>query len=157
MRIDGDQISRRTGALSRSDLKAVQNGEIVLGLVDGIGRVRRGRPAEPSGGRCLGSSCELGKVGQQTLRSPYGFKGVERGDTWSRLVEVETGIGETDSALGRTGCKCHSETLGFEPALIRYETPADLLANGIEQDRLLDDLAREHFLGKARHEYGFEA
>jgi hypothetical protein len=40
---------------------------------------------------------------------------------------------------------------------VRGETGAELLADGIEQDRLLDDLARKHPLGEARNKNRVEA
>ena len=129
----------------------------MLGIVDGIGGIRRCRPAEP-GCRCrLGPSRKLGKVGKPALGGPHGFQGVEGRHARPGLIEIEARIGEADPALGRAGRKRKRKALTFKPALVRRKVARHLLAHGIEQDRLLDDLAREHLLGKAWHEHRVEA
>jgi hypothetical protein len=121
-----------------------------LGWIRGSGPTK----ARVCGG--LSTSRELSEVGQRPLRGSKGFEAVERGDAWSALFEVQTRIGQANPFVGCTRGQGEGKTLLFNSVLVRRQT-ADLLARCVEQDRLLDDLAREHFLGKAGHEDGVEA
>jgi hypothetical protein len=67
---------------------------------------------------CSFSAC-CSKIGEPALGGPHGFQRVERRHARPCLVEIETGIGETDPALGCADRKCQGETLTFEPALVR--------------------------------------
>ena len=149
-------MSGRAGAFLSLSLKTAEKSEIVFGLIDGVGRISWGGPTEPCVRRRLGSARELGKVGQMTFRSPKGFKAIERRNALTGLVEVEAGIGETNTLVGRACDKRQRKTLFVNPRLVGRKA-ADLFAYRVEQDRLLDDLAREHLLGESRHEYGVEA
>jgi hypothetical protein len=129
----------------------------MLGVVDSIDGIGRRGPTEPGCSYRCGSAGKLSEIGEPALGGPHGFQRVERRHARPSLVEIETGIGETDPALGCAGRKCQRETLTFEPALVRHKAAANLLAQDIKQDRLLDDSARKHPFGEARLEYGFEA
>ena len=103
--IGGDQIAGRPGALLRKRGEPIENGEIVLGVVDGIGGIRRCRPAEPGSGCRFRPSRKLGKVGKPALGGPDGLQSIEGRHARPGLVEIETRIGEADPAFGRAGRK----------------------------------------------------
>ena len=129
----------------------------MLGIVNSFSGIRRRRPAEPSGGCRLRPSRQLGKVRKPALGGPDCLQSIEGRHAWPGLTEVETWIGEANPLFGRASRKCQGETLRVEPAGIRGESAADLLARCVEQDRLLNDLAREHLLREARHQHRVEA
>jgi len=120
----------------------------MLGVVDSIDGIGRRGPTELGCSYRCGSAGKLSEIGEPTLGGPQGFQRVERRHARPSLVEIETGIGETDPALGCAGRKCQRETLTFEPALVRHKAAANLLAHDIKQDRLLDDSARKHPFGE---------
>jgi len=153
----GEQVAGRPGAHLRHRREAIEDREILLGVVDSIDGIGRRGPTELGCSYRCGSAGKLSEIGEPTLGGPQGFQRVERRHARPSLVEIETGIGETDLALGCAGRKCQRETLTFEPALVRHKAAANLLAQDIEQDRLLDDSARKHLFGEAWQEYGFEA
>ena len=92
-------MSGRARTFLSSSLKTVEKSEIVFGLIDGVGWISWGGPTEPRIRRCLGSSRELGEVGQKTFGGPKGFKTIERRNAGTGLVEIKAGIREANSLL----------------------------------------------------------
>ena len=70
--IGGDQVAGCPGALSGKSDESIEDGEIMLGVVNGLGGIRRCGPAEPGSGCGFRSSCKLGKVGEPALSGPDG-------------------------------------------------------------------------------------
>jgi hypothetical protein len=110
-------------ACLRHRREVIEDGEIVLGVVDGIDGIGRRRPTEPGCSYRCGSAGKLSKIGEPALGGPHNFQRVERRHARPSLLQIETGIGETDPALGCAGRQCQRETLTFEPALIVTRPP----------------------------------
>jgi hypothetical protein len=107
--------------------------------------------------RRFSAARQLGEVGKPSFSRTHRFERIEGGHARSGFVEIETGIREAYPPFCGAGGKRKSEVPIFEPMLVRGEVAFDLRAQGIEQDRLFDDLAREHLLREARHEDHVEA
>ena len=90
-------------------------------------------------------------------RESYGFQSVERWHARPGLIEIETRIGKADPLLRRAGHKRQGKTLACEPTRVRGEVAADLLAHCIEQNRLLDNLARKHLFREPWRQHCFKA
>lgn len=158
VRIGANQVAGGAGVRPAGGGEPVESGKIMLGVVDRLGRIRRRRPAEAGGGRRFGAARELGKIGQAPLARPQGLKRVEGRNPRARLVrQIEARVGKTDAAFGGADRQGQRQALAMQPALVGGELAADLRPQCIEQERLLDDLARKHSLGQPGDKDGVEA
>ena len=103
MRIGRQQITRAAGASVGQVHEVVNDGQIMLGIIDRNGRVGRRWPPETAGSPCLGSARKLGEVGKAAFGRPHCFEGVKRRHPRSRLIEVDAGIREEYALLSCTG------------------------------------------------------
>src|SRR5437016_3660393 len=83
----------------------------MLGVVNGLGRIRRRRPTEPGSSCRFRPSCKLGKVGKPAFGGPDGLQSIEGRHAWPSLVEIETRIGEADPPFGRASRKRQGKEL----------------------------------------------
>lgn len=111
---------------------AIEDSEIELGVVDGVGGIARRGPAEASRSGLGGAGFEGFEFGELTFGGAEHFERVEGGDARPGLFAVHAGIGNDELVEGGGCGGVKEQTLFGDLAGAAEQVRGDLAARGIE-------------------------
>jgi hypothetical protein len=129
----------------------IEQGEIVLGLVDRVRRIAGRRPADPRGGDPLGVARELVEARQPPLRRAQRFEPIEGRDPGTPLVDVEPGVREHELLTRCARGEPQRQPL-LAQAIVAGRQPAEGAARNVEEHGVLLELLGEQLLRQPRNE-----
>ena len=145
-------------AIGRGD-EQPEGREVVLHLVDRLGRIGRRWPVELRAPGQRRFALQLLVVRNLPDDRAHDVQDVERGHAWPRAADVEARVGQPQPICCRTDGKMEQKPLGLGPIVlhVRLEAGNERLPHlEIEQQRILAQLLRKETFGQSRHEHDLE-
>ena len=140
--------SARAGAQQRR-----QQGQVVLGIVDRLRALVRSRPAQR---RLRPRRLDLVESREAAFSGAQQIQSIERRHPRPTLDLIDARKRSHDPGLGRLERPSEKRTFVARPVSLERQSRIEAYSIEVQEQRVLQDLAREESFCQARHEHGVE-